>query len=62
MVGGLPLFDILQKKGFLRRGAPSRTTRQEDPFGYWRIVILTTLLALAAFAAGIAIFAGVLQP
>ena len=61
-VGCLPLLEILHKGSYLRRGAAVRTTRQEDPVGYWIVVAATTLTALAALAAGTAIARGVLQP
>jgi hypothetical protein len=62
VVGSFPNFEILQKRNFLWRGDSSRTTRQQDPIGYWGTVGATTLLALVATAAGDAIFAGALKP
>jgi hypothetical protein len=60
--GCLPLFEVLYKGSYRRRGGQVRTTRQEDPAGYWMVVALTALTALAALMAGAGIALGALQP
>jgi hypothetical protein len=62
VAGCAPISEILLKGSFLWRGAPTRTTRQQDPVGYWGAVVATTMLAIIAVAVGVAVFAGVIQP
>lgn len=58
LLGGLPLFEILARHSLLLRGVPGRTTRRQDPPRYLATMLFTVLLAAAAAATGIAIFAG----
>lgn len=61
VVGSLPLFEIVQKGSYRIRGALYRTSRQENPSGYWAAVTATALLAIVAMAAGVAVFGGALK-
>jgi hypothetical protein len=58
ILGCLPLFEILIKHSSILRGDPARTTRQQDQSGHLAVMLFTVLLAAAAAATGIAIFAG----
>jgi hypothetical protein len=60
-IGGLPLFEVLKTGSFLWRGDPERTTRQQDPVGYWGTVVATALLAVVALAVGVGVFFGVVK-
>lgn len=62
IVGCLPAIEVLTTGSYRRRGDPLRTTRQDDPIGYWTIAIATTLLAMIALATGVAIWRGLIKP
>jgi hypothetical protein len=62
IAGCLPFLEIVWKGSYLRRGDPSRTKRRDDPVGYWRVTVLTAVLAITSLAAGVAIWLGLLKP
>jgi hypothetical protein len=61
VVGCLPLVETLHKGSFLWRGDTDRTTRAQDPAGFWVLVVSTVLLALISLGVGIAISRGLLR-
>ena len=40
------------------RGDPERTTRKQDPIGYWGVVVATMLMAIVSLGVGVGVFLG----
>lgn len=57
-IGALPLIETLRTGSFRWRGDPERTTRKQDPVGYWGVVVATTLLAIVSLTVGVGVFLG----